>query len=100
MTKKNEVQNEVKRGRGRPRKYTGELEQHIVALIAAVGLTNARKLLTNTGAVRKNFEKQFGVTVDRKLVTGKCNISLFKLCQMGQEAGIKLHRGRPKKVAA
>jgi uncharacterized hydantoinase/oxoprolinase family protein len=94
---KNE-KNDVKRGRGRPPVYVGALKTHIVALIASVGLTNTRKLLTHSGAVRKSYEKQFGVTVPNGV--GKMNISMVTLCHMGQEAGVELQRGRPRKVAA
>ena len=84
-----------KRGRGRPKLYTGALLAHIVALITALGLTKTRKLLNSAGAVRNAFQKKFGVTVDKAVVKKPLGISMVTLCHIGQEAGVQLKRGRP-----
>lgn len=64
----------VKRGRGRPAVFTGNVKRHIVAVIRKHGLTGGRVVLAEEGT----------------------SISLPTLGKFAAEAGIELHRGRPK----
>jgi outer membrane biosynthesis protein TonB len=64
----------VKRGRGRPAVFTGNVKKHIVAVIRKHGLTGGRVVLAEEGT----------------------SISLPTLGKFAAEAGIELHRGRPK----
>ena len=64
----------VKRGRGRPAVFTGHVKRHIVSVIRKHGLTGGRVVLADEGT----------------------NISLPTLGKFAAEAGIELHRGRPK----
>lgn len=64
----------VKRGRGRPAVFTGNVKRHIVSVIRKHGLTGGRVVLADEGT----------------------NISLPTLGKFAAEAGIELHRGRPK----
>lgn len=64
----------VKRGRGRPAVFTGNVKRHIVSVIRQHGLTGGRALLAQEGT----------------------SISLPTLGKFAAEAGIELHRGRPK----
>lgn len=93
---------EVKRGRGRPQVYAGAVRAHIIALIGLHGLTKTRKVLNNSGAVRKAIAKKFGVDYAtlQSVIPHKQNISMLKLFQLGREGGIVLERGRPKTKAA
>lgn len=63
----------VKRGRGRPPVFTGNLRRHIVALIKSSGLTGARAALEDEGT----------------------SISMPTLGTIAKSAGIELKRGRP-----
>lgn len=92
----------VKRGRGRPQVYAGAVRLYIIALIGVLGLTKTRKLLNNSGAVRKAYAKKFGVDYAALLavIPHKQNISMLKLFQLGREGGVALTRGRPKKAVA
>ena len=93
---------EVKCGRGRPQVYAGAVRAHIIALIGLHGLTKTRKVLNNSGAVRKAIAKKFGVDYAtlQSVIPHKQNISMLKLFQLGREGGIVLERGRPKTKAA
>jgi len=64
----------VKRGRGRPAVFTGNTKRHIVSVIRKHGLTGGRVVLAEEGT----------------------SISLPTLGKFAAEAGIELHRGRPK----
>ena len=96
------MSSQVKRGRGRPAIYTGALEAMIVGMIAVCGLTNARKVLNSSGAVRAQAEKKFGVSAtyvdgDQMVRPKPLGISMVTLQKLGAKHGIELHRGRPKK---
>ena len=67
-----------KRGRGRPPVFTGNTLRHIVSVIRKHGLTGGRVVLAEEGT----------------------KISLPTLGKFAAEAGIELHRGRPKKSTA
>ena len=92
----------AKRGRGRPQVYAGAVRAYIISLIGLHGLTKTRKVLNNSGAVRKAIAKKFGVDYAtlQSVIPHKQNISMLKLFQLGREGGIVLERGRPKTKAA
>ena len=93
-------ENTEKRGRGRPKMYTGLLLAYIVGLLGTIGLDKTHKLLTRSGAVLTSFEKKHGIKRDSAMVPKRLKITKATLCHIGQEAGIEQVRGRPKKVAA
>ena len=84
-TVKGGVKAETKRGRGRPKVYTGTKAKAIVRVIRDFGLTKGREFLAEVGV-------QVTPGKPREVVS----ISLPTLGKLAKEAGIKLQRGRPK----
>jgi len=60
--------------RGRPKMFTGHIKRHIVSIIRKHGLTGGRTVLAEEGT----------------------KVSLPTLGKLAAEAGVELHRGRPK----
>ncbi len=84
----------VKSGKGRPRLYTGKVEEYIAKLIGKHGQTNTRKILTEKG------NGKYGRLRNKTLVPAKLTISLPTLIRITKEHKIAVKVGRPTNEAA
>ncbi len=78
-----------KRERGRPAVYKGNVKRHIVALVRKHGASKARAILSASEGELVSLRSE-------KMVPKPLNISMPTLLKYAKEAGVVLHRGRPK----
>jgi len=83
-----------KRGRGRPKVYTGNVAKHIVGLVRKHGATKARAILN---AANGSPEAKMRSS---KTVPNPLGISMPTVLGLAKAAGVVLKRGRPRKAAS
>lgn len=79
----------VKRGRGRPAVYKGNVVSHIVGLVRSHGATNARRILN------AEVGSEDAALRSAKTVPAPLGISMPTILKMAKAAGVELKRGRP-----
>ena len=91
----------VRRGRGRPAVYTGEVETKIVSLLKQTGsATETRKILKTENWVKtKAGQERVSVRVAIGFVK-HVNISMPTLLNLAARNGVELQVGRPPFVKA
>jgi hypothetical protein len=81
-----------KRGRGRPVVFKGNVKKHIVGLLRKHGATKTRAILSAVDGELASLRSE-------KTVPQPLSISMPTLIKYASQAGVKMQRGRPKKVA-
>lgn len=81
-----------KRERGRPAVYKGNVKRHITGLVRKHGASKTRQILNAS-------DGELVLMRSEKVVPNPLNISMPTLLRYAKEAGVVLHRGRPKKSA-